>query len=134
MYGLGGRRAIMCLKGSVAEHSPSKRRGAGIICYRARAEPHRAGRSSQPYSRTIICRETKHLLLSMYRHQGNMLEILSTSNTWRIPHNAPRAPLLQPSALKYAPAPLPRPLPLMYPQLPEALWNFRRAFYLSPAL
>lgn len=49
--GCGGRRVIMCLKGSVAEHSPSKkrerereeRREAGIVCYcssvRGRAAP-----------------------------------------------------------------------------------------------
>lgn len=92
MYGLSCRRVIMCLKGSVAEHSPSKKEELGSFVTSAVFE---AGLLRQVKSTlqqdNYLPRETKHLLLSMYRHQGNMLEILSTSNTWHIPHNAPLA-------------------------------------------
>lgn len=115
--GLGRCRVIMCLKGSVAEHSPSKKRGAPIVCYccGARSWTLRQVKSTLQQD-NYLSRETKHLLLSMYRHQGNMLQILSTSNTWHIPHNTPlQVWFLQQAALKYTLSSLPRPLALIYP-------------------
>lgn len=115
--GFGRGPVIMCLKGSVAEHSPSKKRGARIVCYccGARSWPLRQVKSTLQQD-NYLSRETKHLLLSMYRHQGNVLQILSTSNTWHIPHNTPlQVWFLQQAALKSTLPSLPLSLALIYP-------------------
>lgn len=60
--GFGGHRVIMCLKGSVAEHSPSKtERSWDRLLLLRRSELDGSGRSSQPYSRTIICLERPNI-------------------------------------------------------------------------
>lgn len=107
MYGLQLRRVIMCLKGSVAEHSPSKtEKPRSFVTAPRGAGPRRQVKSTLQRD-NYLPRETKHLLLSMYRHQGNMLEILSTSNTWRVPHAAPLASV--PAAVSFEICPSPRP-------------------------
>lgn len=97
--------------------SQKKKRGSQIICYccSARSWTLRQVKSTLQQD-NYLSRETKHLLLSMYRHQGNMLQILSTSNTWHIPHNTPlQVWFLQQAALKYTLSSFPQPLPLIYP-------------------
>jgi hypothetical protein len=55
----------MCLKGSVAEHSPSKKKkkkeALRSFVIAVALEVGRSGRSSQPYSRTIICLERPNI-------------------------------------------------------------------------
>lgn len=92
---------------------PQRNSGARSFVTAPRAAGPRRQVKSTLQRDNYLPRETKHLLLSMYRHQGNMLEILSTSNTWRARRAAPSRSALQQSALKYA---LSR-RPFMCPQL-----------------
>lgn len=91
--GCGGRRVIMCLKGSVAEHSPSgkkKEREAGIVCYgssvRGWAAPAgqvnlTAGRLSAERHQTSVTEDAQT--------SGQRAGASSTSNAWRLPLGIP---------------------------------------------